>query len=284
MGPIHEVKLHMEADSLPEARPNRHPIHRILVLVCALIVAGYVLFSPLSPLAKSTLIGYSVCHQIPDHSFHLGEAQLPLCARCTGTYIGVAVAFAAMALLGRWRTGEMLPVAMIVVLVLFIGVMGIDGINSYATLLGSAPLLYTPQNWLRAATGSLNGIALALIVFPVFNFTLWKNPQPRPPLVNAWELLGIALAGAAVVFAVQAEPPWLLYPMALVSMLGVLWMLTLVNTMILLILFRWEGQAETWRDAAPLLLFGLTIALLELTLLGTVRYAVTGVMGWPTSV
>ena len=46
----------------------------------------------------------------------------------------------------------------------------------------------------------------------------------------------------------------LLYPLALISAGGVLWMLALVNTMILLILFRQDSQAETWRDAVPPLL------------------------------
>ncbi len=58
-------------------------------------------------------------------------------------------------------------------------------------------------------------------------------------------------------------------------------MLTLVNTMILLIVFRQENQAETWREAVPALLGGLMATLLELTATGILRYALTGTMSWP---
>ena len=36
--------------------------------------------------------GSFVCHQLPDRSFHLWAAQMPVCARCTGIYMGAAVA------------------------------------------------------------------------------------------------------------------------------------------------------------------------------------------------
>ena len=37
------------------------------------------------------LAGSVVCHQLPDRSFHLAGAQLPVCARCTGLYVGGAL-------------------------------------------------------------------------------------------------------------------------------------------------------------------------------------------------
>src|SRR5713226_1466543 len=36
-------------------------------------------------------VGSSVCHQLPARSFHLWAAQMPVCARCTGIYVGAAV-------------------------------------------------------------------------------------------------------------------------------------------------------------------------------------------------
>jgi uncharacterized membrane protein len=254
---------------------------RVLTLLCLLIVIGYILVPPLAPLEKANLVGYSICHQIPERSFFLGGVRLPLCARCTGTYTGIAIAFVAVALLGRWRAGEMLSRGMLILMAAFIGLMAVDGLNSYLSLFERMPTLYTPQNWLRATTGSLNGIALSLIVFPVFNFTLWKHPQPVRPLRNAWELLPMLAVAAGAIWVLQSEPSWLLYPMALLSAGGVLWMLTLVNTMILLIVFRRDSQAETWRDTMLPLLGGLVAALLELTAIGMLRFALTGTMGWP---
>jgi predicted membrane protein DUF2085 len=36
-------------------------------------------------------IGSLVCHQLPERSYHLWTAQLPVCARCTGIYLGAVV-------------------------------------------------------------------------------------------------------------------------------------------------------------------------------------------------
>ena len=41
-----------------------------------------------------------VCHQRPDRSFEWGAAQFAVCARCTGIYVGAAVASVAAACLG----------------------------------------------------------------------------------------------------------------------------------------------------------------------------------------
>jgi hypothetical protein len=33
-------------------------------------------------------IGSLVCHQLPERSYHLWSAQMPVCARCAGIYVG----------------------------------------------------------------------------------------------------------------------------------------------------------------------------------------------------
>lgn len=42
--------------------------------------------------------GSLVCHQIPERSFHISGIQLPVCARCTGLYLGAALGMAALLL------------------------------------------------------------------------------------------------------------------------------------------------------------------------------------------
>ena len=36
--------------------------------------------------------GHFICHQRPERSFFIGGQQLPVCARCTGLYLGAALA------------------------------------------------------------------------------------------------------------------------------------------------------------------------------------------------
>jgi uncharacterized membrane protein len=45
--------------------------------------------APVSALVYA--LGSLVCHQRPERSFHLGLGQLPVCARCTGLYLGAAI-------------------------------------------------------------------------------------------------------------------------------------------------------------------------------------------------
>ena len=36
-------------------------------------------------------VGSTICHQLPARSYRLFGAQMPVCARCTGIYLGAAV-------------------------------------------------------------------------------------------------------------------------------------------------------------------------------------------------
>ena len=36
-------------------------------------------------------IGSLICHQLPERSYHLWAAQMPVCARCTGIYVGAVL-------------------------------------------------------------------------------------------------------------------------------------------------------------------------------------------------
>lgn len=45
--------------------------------------------------------GSVVCHQIPERSFHLAGVQLPVCARCTGLYLGGLAGVAVWMSLGQ---------------------------------------------------------------------------------------------------------------------------------------------------------------------------------------
>jgi uncharacterized membrane protein len=49
------------------------------------------------------LVGSLVCHQQPERTFHLAGAQLPVCARCTGLYLGAALGLGAWASRARRR-------------------------------------------------------------------------------------------------------------------------------------------------------------------------------------
>ena len=70
----------------------------LFVFAAPLEAAG----TALSALAYA--LGSFICHQQPERSFHLGAAQLPVCARCVGLYAGVALGAFAPLKLSRYRT------------------------------------------------------------------------------------------------------------------------------------------------------------------------------------
>jgi uncharacterized membrane protein len=246
--------------------------------VAALAFASWLLSTPPGLLGKADAVGYAVCHRIDARSFHLGDRQLPLCARCTGTYLGALAGMAALAFMGR-RAGGLPTRRMIVILLGFIAVMGFDGVNSYLSLFPGAPHLYEPQNWLRLVTGTFNGLALAALVLPVFNQTLWKDWADRPVLAR-WRELGVLIVLALIVVGLAlTENPAILYPLALLSALGVVALLTALDTTFLLILARREARAQNWRGALVPLLAGFTLAILQIGLIDAVRFAIFGTWG-----
>ncbi len=269
----------------PQPQPPAHPAAPrlgLIVLTLSLVVVGaWLVVMPGGILGHADLVGYAVCHRISTHSIFLGGQQLPWCARCTGTYLGALAAFAVMFLLRRRRAGNLPPVAVLIALASFVAVMGIDGVNSYLTLFPGAPHLYEPQNWLRLATGTLEGIALACVTLPIFNQTVWADARGEPSVRDMSELGVMAIVGAGLAGLVLAGPPALLYPLALLSSGSVLWMLTLINSVLFTIITRQENRALAWRAAAPLLLAGLAVSLVELSAVDFGRAYITRLWGLP---
>ena len=267
-----------------EPKPQSSRSHRLTTVVVALSLLAIVLLVAAPPhtlLGKADTVGYAICHQIPERTFILGGRPLPLCARCTGTFLGAILALAATLIRRRGRASLMPPVSVLVALVLFVGLWGFDGLNSYLTLFPGAPHLYEPRNWLRLLTGLLNGLALFFFVYPIFGFTLWREPSREPVIRNLGELAALLPIIAVLVLAIQTEFAALLYPLALLSSLGVILMLVIINSMIAAIVLRREGYARTWRQALVPLTTGAALALLEIAAIAALRSYLTRTMGMP---
>jgi uncharacterized membrane protein len=260
--------------------PLATSLGRGLALAGLLLLGGLTLFAPWVPADKAALT-YGVCHQIPTHTLHLAGRPLPLCARCTGTYLGAFGTLAGLCLLGKRRAAHLPVGRVLVVLGVFILAWAVDGLNSYLSLFPGFPYLYEPRNALRLATGTLEGLALASVLYPAFNFTVWREPEARPAIGSLRELLMLVAGAAVLVVAAQAEPGFLLYPLTVLSLLAVLTMLTMVNSMAVAILTRRDGQAGAWRDVWPTLVWGLALTFVELTGIGLFRAILTARLGLP---
>jgi uncharacterized membrane protein len=242
-------------------------------------LAAFLIAAPDGLLTKADVIGSAVCHRWIAHSFVIGGRQLPLCARCTGTFPGALVGFFGQGLVLRRRRAAHFPsLFILVILIGFMLLWAADGLNSFMSIFPDAPHLYAPQNWLRLATGALNGLAMSALVYPVLNSTLWRQPAPERTIRSLRDLGVLVLLEAGMVGLVLTQWAWLLYPLALLSALGVLTLLTSVNSMLVVMLVRRENAVDTWREAAIPLLVGFTLSLMMVATIDFVRYALTGTL------
>jgi uncharacterized membrane protein len=239
-----------------------------------LVFVSWALNTPAGLLGKADAIGYAICHRIDLRSFHLGDRQLPLCARCTGIYLGALLGMVTMAALGRGRSGGLPRRPVLLALIGFVGLMGIDGVNSYLTFFPGLPHLYEPQNWLRLITGTLNGLALAGLIYPILNQTLWRDWTDQPVL-RGFRELGLLLVLAAVMIAlVLSDDPIALLPLALLSVVGVLALIVALNTTVLLLVARRENRVVGWTGAIVPLLAGFTLAMIEIGAVDLIRFSI----------
>jgi len=208
-----------------------------------------------------------VCGQIPAHSFVVHGEALPLCARCTGTHVGILVGLLTWRLSRKSRSSALPPLRVVVVLAAFIGAWALDGLNSFLTLLRDGPSLYAPSNALRLSTGMLNGLALATLVHPLFNFVAWDEPDQgptvsglrglMPPLALLATLLALALIG----------PPIGHRGLFIIASIGLITSLTLVNAAGALVLLHREQRARRWRELLLPLVLGFLASLAEVAAL-----------------
>ena len=247
-----------------------------LLLPAALVVAAWLMLTPGGLLGKADAIGYAVCHRIDLRSFHLGSRALPLCARCSGMYLGALVGMAALAGLGRLRYGRFPRPALLAVFGVFAAAWAIDGVNSYLTLIPGAPHAYEPNNTLRLITGTLMGLTLGMLVFTGFNQNAWRGWKDEPVLRSLREVGLLLLLGAMLVALVLTENPLVLYPLALLSAAGVIVLLGMVYAVVALLVLRRENRAQSWGGLALPLLAGVALAILQIGLLDLARYTLTG--------
>ena len=133
----------------------------------------------------------------------LWRPQLPLCARCSGQFLGALAGLVAAVALGRGKAARLPPRAVTIVLLGFIAAWALDGFNSYLTLFPGAPHLYEPHNILRTTTGAMQGVALISLVLPFFNVTLWARTTDGRP--SSWRELLLLCLIALIVAAVGSE-------------------------------------------------------------------------------
>ncbi len=142
---------------------TRRTIETVIVMLCvawcAGIIAAPVLLQAGATETSAVLYEFygRICHQIDSHSWHIGEAKLGVCVRCTSIYVSFTVG-AMLWMLRARRRSPRLPRPWL--LYVAGGLMLLDVILNTLGLHASSSLT-------RAITGAAFGAVLPWIVLPV---------------------------------------------------------------------------------------------------------------------
>jgi uncharacterized membrane protein len=256
------------------------------VLIGLLIGIGtWIYLAPPGFMGKLDAIGYAVCHRLDSHSLHIGELQMPLCARCTGEFNAAALALVFQAMVSP-RSSRLPSRGILAALAVLFLAFAVDGANSYLGLMranqpgvqAAIPSIYQTTSLTRVLTGSGMGMALAAVLYPMYNQTVWQLPGEDRAL--DWRKFLVLSAGlVAVDLGIITESPVVLYPAAILSAAGVLALLSMVFSIVWIMLMGQEnafaGIRELWLPAAA----GLTLALVMVLGIDLARFSVTRTWG-----
>ncbi len=249
------------------------PFKILLVAATAALLLVWIIKTPPGLLGKIDAIGYAVCHQAPARSFLIGERPTPLCARCSGMYLGALAGMAFLFTLGR--RGDIPPLKIGVVLILFVVAFGIDGVNSFAHLIPGIPFVYQSQNGLRLITGTGMGLGIAAVLVPVFNQAVWIDYTDTPALGKWRDLAILLIVGVTVSLGIYTQNPLIIYPLAVLSGLGVMVILTLVYTIIWVLFSKTENRYHKIQQLWIPLTLGFLTALLQISVIDAGRFILT---------
>ena len=135
-------------------------------------------FLPPAAAAITYVLGSRICHQISERSFHLGGAQLPVCARCLGIYAGIA-AGAVFAILrggaaGLRRARLRWPHPRITI--------AVGALPTLVTVVAEWSGAWQTSNAARALAGGPLGAAVAVVVIGALATVHYGECTPRPPI------------------------------------------------------------------------------------------------------
>lgn len=257
---------------------NVSKVNRTPLVVAGVTFVGFVvalLAWPGSLNNKLMLLTSGTCAQRVAHSYFMSDLQLPVEGRMVGIFGGYALTLFFLWFIGRGRAFHLPHRPIVIVLILMVASMAIDGLNATVFDMG-LPVLYQPQNWLRLLTGLLSGIGLAGLVQPFFNSVIWQRGYNLRSF-QSWGELGAMLVLAAM-FGLATISGWelLYWPVAIITVIGIVTALVMINLMIFALALRRENRVISVTGLLTPLSMVFIFSLAELILFAVFRIALVG--------
>lgn len=176
------------------------------------------------------ILGSAVCHQLPERSFFLGGHQLPVCMRCSGTYLGAIITFLYFLVTGRLKRGRFPQTPIFLTILAFPFVMGIDVVT---VNLG----LRSANGDIKLLTGVFAGFFITSFLVPAFHTGFSGKYQDKEIFTNYWFILLIPLFYLITFFLTHLDSIIMFYVTAILQNLSILGIFTVLNTFIFLTIF-----------------------------------------------
>jgi uncharacterized membrane protein len=275
--PSYNATMKNDPHSIRQPRVERSRVLRVLFLIFGLFVIGlWLVNTPSGLLGKADAVGYAVCHRIDLRSFHLGERQVPLCVRCSGMYLGALAALGYLGLRGRLKNRGYPRWPILMVFGAFALAWAIDGLNSYLHLFPEPMGVYAPSHPLRLITGTLMGVIIISMLVPTFNQSVRSGQVDQRILRSIPELLLLSGIALGVTGLQLIGNPIILYPLAILSAVSVMVILTMVYAMAIGLISGFERTSKSKNHVLLLLAGGLILAVVQIALIDLGRYWLTG--------
>jgi hypothetical protein len=254
----------------PERQVREMPWRYAFLGLVGALLLGLIAWPGMPLDRKMYSVVHGVCAQI--HNVQVGGLDLPLCARNTGIYSSFLITSLYLLAIGRQRAAKLPPWPITGALILFIGLMAVDGFNSMLLDM-FMPHLYTPQNWLRTLTGIGMGISIAAIMLLILNISLRRNANNEQRVIGSWlELAGALLINGLVWLAIYGNLGIMYWPVAIVAWLGITGVLYCVNLLLTALFMRYEGMVTRVVQLAKPASVALVFTLIELGALSAARF------------
>lgn len=263
------------------ADPGRHApfYHRHIVslTLCALVVAF--LAAPWSFEEKARAVLHGICGQTPGHTLSFAGRLLPLDNRCVGIYSGLLFSVLALIALGRRRAAALPSRGAGALLLIFLGALAIDGLNSLMTDLDRWHP-YTPSNDLRLLTGWLTGVALGSVLVMVTGMTLWFEPNLKQRILPSWKWpIALALPSAGLWLLLESGARIVYYPVSLMLIASAILAFATLAACAIVMLRNQDNRYVSYQQLAPVSMAGIFVALIVLLVLGGGRFWLESTLG-----
>lgn len=245
----------------------------LLVLAIA-IVSVWLILTPEGLLGKADAVGYAVCHRISHRTFYIGDRPGPMCARCTGLFLGALLGMVYQ--IAQGRKGKMPPLPVMILFGILALSWVLDGVNSFSMLIPSLSSVYETQNWTRLVSGTGMGLAISVVLWPAFVQTVFTGWEDSSPLGSSVQVLGLLLAAGVMDGLILLQTPWILYPLSLLSALSVIMLLTIIYSMVWIMLCKKDNTYTHIKQLYFPLMGGFILAMLQVGAFDLARYLWTG--------